>query len=77
MQCRNMDTLKRSFSFGTSLMEVGTPTFSRGFEASPPKDKAQSPSAQQSAATTQSSSKLTVWPCESMNDELFCLEELE
>lgn len=70
------NTLKRSFSFGTSLMDVGTPTFSRGFKVSPPKEKIQAPSPKHSAANAQEPQTSSVRSCEAVNEELFCLEEL-
>ena len=73
-----MNTLKRSFSFGTSLMEVGTPTFSRGFKPSPPKDQVQATILPQPrmAANAQEPQRLSTRACEAVHDELFCLEEL-
>ena len=71
-----MNTIKRSFSFGTGLMEVGTPTFSRGFKPSPPKEQMQATPPKQPAANTNESQTLSTWACEAVHEELFCLEEL-
>lgn len=76
MQCLSMETIKRSFSFGTNIMEVGTPTFSQGFKVSPPKQKTQPTSPAEPMASTHDSAQESSWPCISTNEDLFCLEEL-
>ena len=70
-----MNTLKRSFSFGTSLMEVGTPTFSQGFKPSPPKEQVQA-TPQKQPANAKEPQTLSTWACEAVQEELICLEEL-
>lgn len=76
MHSLTMDKLKRSFSFGTNLIEVGTPTFSRVSKPSPPTEQVQATSQQQPAVNAQEPQKLSTWACEAVHEELFCLEEL-
>jgi hypothetical protein len=66
---------KHSFSFDTSMMDVGTPSFAHGFMPSPAKTQPPSPE-QPTSSCAKEAHKMNPWASELKHDELFCFEEL-
>ncbi len=59
------------------MMDVGTPNIAHGFVRSPLKGQAQPSSPEQPASTcAKEAHSSSPWPCEALNEDLFCHEEL-